>query len=67
MASLRELRVKKGMELSSGALRAMFDGEALARLTQLDLTACTMLEDEGVRAFTKWWVTMEICVVIARS
>jgi len=54
MSSLRELQIRKGSQLSADGLQCLFTGSSLKDLTYLDLSECSDLSDDVVRAVCNW-------------
>ena len=55
MGRLRELTLKKGIELTNEGAQILFDGESqLDKLKKLDLSEWTNMGDEGIFALCNW-------------
>ena len=55
MATLRELRLKKCIELPAHSIKQMFRSKCLSQLAMLDLTECSPMDDECVILINKWY------------
>ncbi len=56
MSGLQELMLKKGNEFRSEELLHLFQKGQLSNLCSLDLSECTQVDDDVVKALVKWYV-----------
>jgi len=54
MSSLVDLKLRKGYQFSGVMLEKMFEGSNLSQVQHLNLSECTMLQDDGVMTLAKW-------------